>query len=327
MIKINDVNLNFGTRGIAGLHSLTFEVKEGEIFAIMGPNGSGKTTLLKVLTGQLIPQRGKVLSPSTISMFPNEESIPTHHNVQNFLTSSITLDISDEKKIQLSRDLAETFEFTFQLKQRINELSSGQKQKVLLSKQLINRPGLLLMDEPFTHLDPLTRKDILKGLFTYIKQQNMTVIWVTHDLDESFMFADRVAILNFGRLEQLTTPLEMIIKPRNLFVAQFIGYKNFITLKFTPDGWISPWGKLMFLPIEKDDAIMLIPDHAWIISANEGINVTIKQRRAVKQHIEYVMEYLNQTLYLSRGVRHHLLNENATISIYPILEECFLIPL
>src|SRR5262245_39902731 len=115
---------------------------------IMGPNGSGKTTLLNILAGKIEADAGSFQVDGEISFFPKAESYP-EINVQKFLVRSVTLDIDEDKKIQLARDLADTFEFTFQLRQNLSELSSGQRQKVLLSKELINRPAVLLMDEPF----------------------------------------------------------------------------------------------------------------------------------------------------------------------------------
>jgi iron complex transport system ATP-binding protein len=164
MIESKNLHFQFDKRGIAGLHGVTVSINEGEIFGVMGPNGSGKTTLLKLLSGALAPQDGTSRVSGKVALFPSTETLVTS-NVQKYLINSITLDIDEEKKIQLARDLADTFEFTFQLRQNLNELSSGQKQKVLLSKELINKPSILFLDEPFTHLDPFTRKDILKRYF------------------------------------------------------------------------------------------------------------------------------------------------------------------
>ena len=168
MIKVTHLTKQFDKRGIAGVHDLSFELNNGEVMAIMGPNGGGKSTLLNLLSQKLASESGEIMVDKTICLFPGSDA-PLEMNVLKFLTSSVTLDIEEEKKIQLARDLADTFEFTFQLRQNLSELSSGQKQKILLARELINRPGLLLMDEPFTHLDPFTRKDILRGLFEYIR--------------------------------------------------------------------------------------------------------------------------------------------------------------
>lgn len=309
MISTSQLTRQFDKRGIAGLHDLSFDLAKGQIMGIMGPNGSGKTTLLKILCGEIMQDSGQFEVQGRISFFPRNEIIE-NTNVQQFLTSSITLDIDEDKKIQLARDLAGTFEFTFQLRQNFKELSAGQRQKILLSKELINRPSLLLMDEPFSHLDPFTRRDILNGLFTYIRHQDITVLWVTHDLEEAFLYSDTIGLMNFGKMEQIASPLKMVRSPRNLFVAKFMGYRNFFPVK-TESGL---------------DAVMIVPDHAWELEP-EGTPYTIQKIYPSKQKVEYVLTFETKTLYFQRGAALPLLDLNAQVCLSPVTEECLIIPL
>ena len=324
MIEVKNLTRIFDHRGIAGLHGLNFSVKEGHILSVMGPNGSGKSTLLKILSNQILPDSGEVLFSNKFAFFPHDKILP-EITVLEFLMTSVHSDIDKDKKNQLARDLADTFEFTFQLKQKLSELSSGQKQKVLLASELINRPQLLLMDEPFTHLDPLTRKDILKALFTFIRQQEITVIWVTHELDEALKFSDNILILNFGRIEHLSHPLEIVRQPRNLFVAQFIGYRNFFPVHFRENAWNSPWGNIQMPPMGNGNAILVVPDNAWEMRI-DGLALKILSKYAGKQSLEYELEYSNQRIYFSRSPELPLI-EDREISLYPILRQSFLIPL
>ncbi|HLW56505.1 MAG TPA: ABC transporter ATP-binding protein, partial [Bacteriovoracaceae bacterium] len=222
MIKLQDINKLFDQRAIAGLHHISFQIKSGEVFALMGPNGSGKTTLINIISGKTKADSGIVTIDGELRLFEQREV--EDQNVQKFLIASNKLEIDEDKKLQLARDFADIFEFTFQLRQNLSELSAGQRQKVLLASELINSPTLLLLDEPFTHLDPHTRKDILQALFEYIRRQDISVLWVTHDLEEATLFSDRIGLLNFGKLEQVGTPQEVIRKPRSLFAAKFLGY-------------------------------------------------------------------------------------------------------
>jgi ABC-type Fe3+/spermidine/putrescine transport system ATPase subunit len=325
MIETNNLHFQFDKRGIAGLHGVTISISEGEIFGIMGPNGSGKTTLLKLLSGALAPQAGTSQVRGKVALFPSTETSETT-NVQKYLINSITLDIDEEKKIQLARDLADTFEFTFQLRQNLNELSSGQKQKVLLSKELINKPSILFLDEPFTHLDPFSRKDILSSLFEYIRHQNITVIWITHDLSEAFKFSDRVGVLNFGKFEQLASPIDLVKSPKNLFVAQFVGYRNFFPVKKSHNSWVSSWGEV---PLEfegKEDALLIVPDDAWSFS-KDGIEMKINKISAEKQRVEYQMLLNDQKVFLTLGPKSQLLNAGELVKLSPNLLDCFLISL
>lgn len=304
MIKVTEVKKHFDKRGIAGLHGITFELTSGEVLGLIGPNGSGKTTLLNILRSRIPSDSGSIKVDGEINFFPGERDVPTQ-NVQKFLVSSIHLDIDDDKKIQLARDLADTFEFTFQLRQNLSELSSGQLQKVLLAKELINRPSLLLMDEPFAHLDPLSRTDILNSLFRYIRQQQIGVIWVSHELSESFRYSDRVAVMNFGKFEQIDIPENIVKNPRNLFVAQYVGYRNFFA---QPEG------------------ILVVPDYSWIEDQN-GESYKIIGRHAGVQFIEYLLQKEERIISWKRKIQDKLLSVDSEVRIAPNRPECFLIPL
>lgn len=325
MIKVENLTKVFDKRGIAGLNGITFELEQGQIFAVLGPNGSGKTTLLNVLSGDIAHESGTKNISGQISRFPQQEET-FNMNVQKFLTQSVTLPIDEEKKIQLARDLADTFEFTFQLRQNLNELSSGQKQKVLLSRELINRPALLLMDEPFTHLDPFTRKDILNGLFQYIRQQNITVLWVTHDLQEAYKYSDKIGVMNFGKFEQVGSPVDVIRNPKNLFVAQFTGYRNFFPVTQENGKWISPWGELSFPVSDKEHAILVVPDHAWVWT-EAGTKFLIEEAHAGIQSMEYVCKFGEQKVFVSKSPMDNLLDVNTQVTLAPKISLCFVIPL
>src|SRR4051812_25402133 len=140
MIKVKNLSKVYDKRGIADLHDMSFELKEGQIAALMGPNGSGKTSLLNSILGKLPVEKGSISAQGEIACF-DPSSAPETGNVQQFLVSSISVTVDDEKKIQLTRDLADVLEFTFQLRQDLKDLSAGQKQKVLLASVLINRPS------------------------------------------------------------------------------------------------------------------------------------------------------------------------------------------
>ena len=309
MMQVQHLTRQFDKRGIAGLHGLSFNLDQGQVMGIMGPNGSGKTTLLKILSGAIKQDFGSIRLSGSVSLFSQSE--PTVDiNVQKLLVTSIKLDIDEDKKIQLARDLADTFDFTFQLKQNFFELSTGQKQKILLAQELINHPTLLLLDEPFSHLDPFTRKDILKALFLYIRNKKITVLWVTHDLEDAFLYSDLIALMQFGKFEQIGSPLEIVRHPESLFVAKFVGYQNFFPVK-SPAGF---------------DEILIVPDHAWEINST-GKPYKVENRSAGKQTIKYELSHESRSIYLIRGSQLPLLEVNEVVLLSPVIQECFSIPL
>jgi len=262
MIKIQHVSKVFDSRGIAGLHAVNLTIPKNHVFALMGPNGSGKSTLLNIIAGTIKSDTGSIEASGKIQALilecPDAEM-----NVQKFLISQVSTSVDEDKKVQLTRDMASIFEFTFQLRQKIGELSQGQLQKVLMSANLINNPEILLLDEPFVHLDPMTRKDILLSLFEYIRQREMTVIWVTHEEEEAFQFADSIALIQHGKIEQLGSAYDLLAHPKNIFVASFFGHQNLVQIKSLDGIWKTPWGDLSN-KTNLIEAYLLVPPNAWI---------------------------------------------------------------
>lgn len=325
MIALENVRLKFDSRGIAGLSGLSLKLSEGTVSALMGPNGSGKTTLLRILSGELKPDSGTVVCEEA-ALFVTAPDVSPDLNVQKYLISRALDEIPEEKKIQLSRDLADIFEFTFQLRQKMGELSAGQKQKVFLAGELIRNPRLILLDEPFTHLDPHTRKDILKALFDYVRRQNLTLLWVTHDLNEAARFSDKIVLLQHGKIEQEGSPDDLMTHPKNIFSAQFCGYHNFFPVKRSGDTWITPWGDKKFsTTVSGDEAIMVVPDTAWEIAAESRFKAVVEE--------QFYRDTLRTTLAISDGRtlviqgHHPSMRPGETLGLYPLFPNCFLISL
>lgn len=320
MIKVQDINKIFDQRAIAGLHHISFEIKSGEVFALMGPNGSGKTTLINIISGKAKADSGTVTIDGELRLFEQKEI--QDQNVQKFLITSNKLEIDEDKKLQLARDFADIFEFTFQLRQNLSELSAGQRQKVLLASELINSPTLLLLDEPFTHLDPHTRKDILNALFEYIRRQGISVLWVTHDLEEATLFSDRLGLLNFGKLEQVGTPQEVIKKPRSLFAAKFLGYENFLSVSPQTGKWMTPWGALGETASDSPQ-ILVIPANAFVIS-DKGLPVKVEslQMRGRMQFLKTKLS--DKTFYMEFYPQLNLPGKKLKVDL--LWERCFLLP-
>lgn len=326
MISLENVRLRFDSRGIAGLSGISFALAEGSISALMGPNGSGKTTILKVLAGELVPHEGSY-SLEQEAILVRTPEVPPELNVQKYLVSRVRSDIPCDKAIQLSRDLADIFEFTFQLRQKMGELSAGQRQKVLLAGEIINQPKLILLDEPFAHLDPHTRQGIIQSLFEYVKRQNVTLLWVTHDLNEAARFSDRIILLQHGKVEQEGTPESLVRKPRNLFVAKFMGYENFIPVKKSSSGkWTTPWGETEFRNApESDEGYLVVPDTAWALEKESPVKVRIEET------------YYSETMWTALGQSEDrnfriknvqsLGDKGARLSLKPHLTDCFVIGL
>ena len=241
MIKYDNVSLCCSVKGLI-LDNLSFEIKNGEFFVLIGPSGSGKTTTLKLINRLIEQTEGDIYFQDKklkdynlrelrletgyvlqqIALFPNltvEENIALIPEMKKF----------DKKLIvEKTKDLLEKVGLNPKLymKRYPNELSGGEKQRIGILRAIIANPKVLLMDEPFSALDPISRtqlQDLIKQLHNEYK---MTTVFVTHDMDEALKLADRICILQEGKVVQIATPNEMRDNPANDFVREFFKVKG-----------------------------------------------------------------------------------------------------
>ena len=242
VLELRDVSCAYEPTRPA-VEGITFMVQQGEILCLLGPSGCGKTTILRaiagferVTTGSIALSRQLVSSRDT--MIPTEQ----RHIGMVFQEYALFPHLRVEKNIAFGlRHLSRAQQHTIVddlltltglrgLEHRYpHELSGGQQQRVALARALALRPVLLLLDEPFSNLDPDMASRMRQDLHALLRQTKTTAILVTHDHDEAFSMADRVAVLNKGRLEQFDTPEAIYHLPTTPFVADFVGQADFIS--------------------------------------------------------------------------------------------------
>ena len=221
---------------------ITFTVQQGEILCLLGPSGCGKTTILRAiagfervtagsiaLSGQLVSSRDTMIPTEQrhIGMVFQEYALFPHLRVDKNIAFGLS-HLSRTQQHAIVDDLL-TLTGLRGLEHRYpHELSGGQQQRVALARALALRPVLLLLDEPFSNLDPDMASRMRQDLHALLRQTKTTAILVTHDHDEAFSMADRVAVLNRGRLEQFDTPEAIYHLPTTPFVADFVGQADFI---------------------------------------------------------------------------------------------------
>ena len=241
MIKYDNVSLCCSVKGLI-LDNLSFEIKNGEFFVLVGPSGSGKTTTLKLIN-RLIEQTdgdiyfedkrlkdydlrelrlktGYVLQQ--IALFPNltvSENIALIPEMKNFDKKEIKEKTEDLlKKVGLDPK--------HYMNRLPKELSGGEKQRVGILRAIIANPKILLMDEPFSALDPISKVQLQDLIKTLHNEYKMTTVFVTHDMDEALKLADRICILQEGKVVQIAAPKEMRDNPANDFVREFFKVKG-----------------------------------------------------------------------------------------------------
>jgi sn-glycerol 3-phosphate transport system ATP-binding protein len=233
-IHLENVSKDF-SRGVVGLDNLSLEVNDREILTVVGPSGCGKSTLLRLIAGLDSPTSGRIRIDGTAadSVSPRErnvamvfQSYALYPHMTCYQNLALNLRLKKVSAAEIDRRVRETasmLEITDLLGKKPRELSGGQRQRVAVGRALIRKPRAFLLDEPLSNLDPLLRERVRHELRALFRKVEATVIYVTHDQTEALTLADRVAVLDHGRLQQVGTPEELYQKPLNRFVASFIG--------------------------------------------------------------------------------------------------------
>ncbi len=213
-------------------------IRQGEIVALLGPSGSGKTTTLRLLAGFERPERGTLsVAGEDITNTPpvarrfgmvfQHYALFPHLDVGGNIAFGLeSLGVTGSELIRRVATALELVELGGFERRRISQLSGGQQQRVALARALAPEPRVLLLDEPLSNLDPSLRERTRRELRALIQRVGTTTVLVTHEQEEAFDLADRVAVLNQGRLEQVGTPDELYAVPRTPFVARFVGRTN-----------------------------------------------------------------------------------------------------
>ncbi|MCF2149169.1 ABC transporter ATP-binding protein [Desmonostoc muscorum LEGE 12446] len=220
------------------VHGIDLDVKQGEFFSILGPSGCGKTTTLRLIAGFEIADAGKVLiqGQSMTNVPPYRRPVNTvfqsyalfnHLNVWDNIAFGLRLKKLRKSEIQTRVQEALKLVKMESLRSRFpNQLSGGQQQRVALARALVNRPAVLLLDEPLGALDLKLRKEMQVELSNLHKDLGLTFVMVTHDQEEALSLSDRIAVMNQGKIEQTGTPSQIYERPQTSFVADFIGDTN-----------------------------------------------------------------------------------------------------
>lgn len=234
ILSIRDLRVVFED-GFSALGGVSIDIGENEFVTLLGPSGCGKTTLLRCIGGFEKPTSGEILykGKNIIGLPPYKRAINTvfqryalfpHLNVAQNVAFGPDLRKEDKKKTaeEVSRMLALVGLAGFE-KRRISSLSGGQQQRVAIARALINKPDVLLLDEPLGALDLKLRREMQLELKRIQRESGITFIFVTHDQEEALTMSDRVAVMSAGHILQLGTPEDIYNEPQSAFVADFIG--------------------------------------------------------------------------------------------------------
>lgn len=247
-VKLVNINKSYGKQRV--LIDLDIEIKREEFFTILGPSGCGKTTLLQIIAGLTAPDSGRIYfndidvtsvppHKREIGMVFQDLALFPHMTVAENIAFGLRLRNRSEQEIR--EKVRQMLELVRLKPDEVwnkypSQLSGGQQQRVALARALAVEPKLLLLDEPLSHVDYKIKQELLVELRRIHKETEVTTVYVTHDQNEAMYLSDRIAIMNYGKVEQIGTPEELYTNPASLFVASFFGDANIIPLKLIEKG-------------------------------------------------------------------------------------------
>ena len=284
--------------GFVAIENLDLKIPAGEFFALLGPSGCGKTTTLRLVAGLDSPTQGKILigNQDVTATKPHERPVNTvFQNYALFPHMSVLENVAfglRQRKVgdplPKATEALKLVELEHLAERRPTQLSGGQQQRVALARALVNRPSLLLLDEPLGALDLKLRRQMQVELKAIQMEVGLTFLHVTHDQEEAMDMADTVAVMNKGRIEQMGAPEALYERPKTLFVSKFLGQSNIFVgdvVESSGDSIsISVGGRQIKVPTNRAEkttgkiAIGVRPEKAFFHedaepAANAGLNV------------------------------------------------------
>ncbi|GIH24334.1 polyamine-transporting ATPase [Acrocarpospora phusangensis] len=250
LLSIEGVSRKFGD--VVALDQVSLDIRQGEFFALLGPSGCGKTTLLRILAGFEWPDRGAVRLDGADLLRQPPHRRPVNLMFQSYalfphmtVARNVAYGLEREglPKDEIRTRVGEVLEkvgLDTMAGRRPGQLSGGQQQRVALARAIVKRPRMLLLDEPLSALDKKVRAEMQLELKRLQHEVGITFVVVTHDQEEAMSLADRIAVMDNGRIEQIDAPIALYDRPRTRFVADFIGANNLFTGTVTATGFEVP---------------------------------------------------------------------------------------
>ncbi len=304
---VENLSLNYDDNKV--LRDINFEIKDSEILALVGPSGSGKTSLISCITGLQYPNEAtikiseKIMFSSTIDIPIEKRDIGIvfqdfalfpHMTVENNIQYGMDVNNTKHKSLSQLSSLTDLMLMTgiYHLRDRYpDELSGGEQQRVALARSLAPRPKILLMDEPFSNLDPNLRIQLRMEVRRILKYLKISCLFVTHDQQEALYMGDRIIVLNEGEIQQIDENKKVFQNPSNQFVAEFIGLADFIDGEIKDKYANTELGKIEVQSNASNGEtvnIMLRPDDITVTKNNAGNGFVVQREYRGMYYIYYI---------------------------------------
>ncbi|MBY7945908.1 ABC transporter ATP-binding protein [Vibrio fluvialis] len=306
-LSIQNLTCQYDTQTV--LESLSLNVEHGEIVCLLGASGCGKTTLLKAIAG-LLPLSSGIMSLNgmtiddgkhwlapeqrNIGMIFQDYALFPHLTVAENIAFGLRQMAAEERHLQVQQML-ELVHLSGFGDRYPHQLSGGQQQRVAIARSLAYKPDLLLLDEPFSNIDTQVRHDLIGEIRKIFKKQGVTAIFVTHSREEAFAFADKMAVMNHGVIEQYGTASELYYRPSSKFVADFLGGGSYLPATRlaehqyqTPLGIVDAYAQQSIA--QGSQCELLLRPQQISIYADEESCVTVLEQQFMGDHCRYVID-------------------------------------
>ncbi|WP_297479959.1 ABC transporter ATP-binding protein [uncultured Photobacterium sp.] len=321
--------------GVPILQDLSLSVERGEIVCLLGASGCGKTTLLKAIAG-LLPLTNGCMAINDRTIVDQQLCLPAEQRnigmiFQDYalfphltVAENIAFGLRHWDKQRVIAKIKQMLELVHltELDDRYpHQLSGGQQQRVAIARALANEPDLILLDEPFSNIDTQVRHSLIRDIRQIFKDQGVTAIFVTHSREEAFAFADKMAVMNHGVIEQFGTATELYYQPSSRFVAEFLGVGSYLPATVTVNQQLlTPFGEQTCaakppLMAGTDVDWLLRPQHLTVMPETEGSAVIIEQQ-FMGDSCRYIVEFEGHKLAINSNL---LLNvgQRVTVNVTP----------
>ena len=317
-IAVELVNVTKGFANHLAVKNISMEIRQGEFFSMLGPSGCGKTTTLRMIAGFEYPTSGviRLLGQNVEQQPPHRRNVNMvfqnyalfpHMTVFDNVAFGLAVKRVPRKEIQARvSEALEMVRLPGMERRKPTQLSGGQQQRVALARALVNRPAVLLLDEPLGALDLKLRKEMQLELKRLQREVGITFIYVTHDQEEALTMSDRIAVMNHGEVLQVDPPTVLYDRPANRFIAGFIGMTNFLEGRYSASD-----GKLATVTIE--DIGEFRAPYIDGLTTNQAVTLAVRPERMwlteisdrpaenkVRGTVEDIIYIGNDTQYLVR---------------------------
>jgi len=315
-LEIKNLTKSFNKKEI--VRGISFEVEKGQLLALLGPSGCGKTTTLRIIAGLETPDDGEIWIEGALASHGRKMVISQKHrhigmvfqdlalwphmtvydNIEFGLTANRLAKAERREKIEAVLNTVNMGKFA---REYPGKLSGGQQQLIAIARAIVTEPKLLLMDEPLSNIDVKLREDIRQEIKRIQLETQITTVYVTHDQEDAFLLANKVAVMNAGIVEQIGRPEEIYSSPKSLFVAGFVGESNIIKVKIIARNKVStPWGEVICntKDREREHAFLFFRPHHTKIEKDGLCDGVIRSRDFIGDRYKYYITAYGEEIKL-----------------------------